>query len=175
MISWCAVLLPYFVQFYVLFVLIGDLNEELDDIVSENLFEDFTGNTTAFAVLFIYMWKDLALLYSSVWFYINWLGRREGGILGNLADAAENVVGATKELYERTDTLAVQRAKDKESTAKKQSKLAIKFLVFKVWIALVVLLYFGLTIYALLIIPAEGILYSVSSHGSFAEIVVVWY
>ena len=55
----------------------------------------------AFSVLFLYMWKDLAAFYSSVWFYISWLQHREGGILTNIVDAAKDATsyssGATED------------------------------------------------------------------------------
>merc|ERR550539_2070933 len=42
---WCSVLLPYFVQFYVMGVLLGDLNDTLSDLESTDLFDNFAANT----------------------------------------------------------------------------------------------------------------------------------
>lgn len=62
---WCAVLLPYAIQFFVL----GALGKEIPQLWEEfdvPILQDLWWNTTAFSVLFVYMFKDLVSFYSSV-------------------------------------------------------------------------------------------------------------
>eukprot|EP01083_Nonionella_stella_P008480 24482_1 len=156
---WICVLMPYFVQWFVLIALLNELGDKWDEL-QQNEPGDFWWNTIAFAVLFLYMWKDLAQFYFSVWYYIAWLQSKRGGILSNLKDAAVAVKDVTVEsTKERKGTFAEvkkeEKAKELKEEAVEETKTAIQFIEFKLWLISVVFLYIGLTCYSLLSIPFE--------------------
>ena len=94
------------------------IDTQLEDIAETTLGDSFLTNTTAFSVLFIYMWKDLSSLYSSTWFYINFQSKKQGGILNHFKDAAENVASVTKHIVQGSDATAIQEAKRRTTDAK---------------------------------------------------------
>eukprot|EP01084_Bolivina_argentea_P245009 410325_1 len=149
--------MPYGVQWFVLFNLLSESIEmwKMNRLFSEEVLmysydaqNDVLFNIVAFATLFLYMWKDLAIFYSSVWRYISYLQRKRGGIFSNLRDAA---VAATEVAVEKAK--GGIRSKDMTKNAAEGTKTAMQFTEFKLWLINVVLLYVGLTCYSLISIP----------------------
>ena len=120
---WFAVLVPYMVQWFVLFILLRELKEKWDVVWDVDTDSDFWYNTAAFSVLFLYVWKDLASFYFSLWRYVSWVQSKQGGILQNLKTAA-------------TETAHIVSADDAVGTAndaKNALKTTVKFVEFKIW------------------------------------------
>ena len=84
--------------------------------------KDFWYNTVAFSILFLYMWKDLASFYYSVWKYVVYLQKRKGGIVDNLKQAAVDVV------HTKDDTIDASEA---AAEAKEELGVAVKFIEFR--------------------------------------------
>ena len=151
---WISVLMPYMVQWFVLAILLTELADKWEDVQQVDSSIDFWYNTVAFTVLFLYMWKDVAAFYFSVWRYIEWLQKRKGGIMKNLKEAvvdatevAKAVVAAGNDETEDTQLVAEDVADE--------MKVAFQFIEFRIWLLSVVFLYLGLTLYSLLSIPLE--------------------
>ena len=168
MCLWMTVLLPYTIQWFVLCVLVEDLVSTWDQLRERNVEDDFYYNTCAFAILFLYMWKDLASFYFSVYRYITYLQKRKGGITKNLtkavAAAGDMVVAAADNITEDTPNDKIHRvhvpeeSKDVSEAAKVVAEdvgTVVKFIEFRLGLLSVVFLYLGLTCYSLLNIPLQ--------------------
>jgi len=153
---WCSVLIPYIIQFYVLINLIGDIQDSYTDLADISLAESFFMNTCAFSVLFVYLWKDLALLYYSVWFYINWFEQKElqgEKAFDGVMRTGRDLLSAAADSFHAQDSSMKKEHQRKVSDAKMELQPAVEFLVFKVWLLAVFVLYVGITVYALITIP----------------------
>mmetsp|Transcript_22511 Transcript_22511/g.36012 ORF Transcript_22511/g.36012 Transcript_22511/m.36012 type:complete len:433 (+) Transcript_22511:28-1326(+) len=150
---WLSVLIPYGIQWYVLCTLLGELADNWEEFSTLNN-NDPWFNTTAFSVLFLYMWKDLASFYYSVWYYIKYLQEKSGGITKNLTHAASAGAEITKQAT-KTHVADVSHVSVAEvaTEAVEEVKTAIKFIEFRLWLISVIVLYVGLTCYSLLSIP----------------------
>ena len=102
--------------------------------------------------------KDtLNLLTFQVWYYITWQQKRQGGlftVLTRLGAATVEAAAAAKDLALTADnSAAVRDAKKRNLEARHEAESNATFLLFKIWLSLVMFLYFGMAVYSLISIP----------------------
>jgi len=152
---WLAVLMPYIIQWFVTAVLMQELVVRWDELQEQSPQGDFWYNTVAFAILFLYMWKDLASFYYSVWRYIQYLQKQKGGF----TDQLKHAVAASAEVAVNTTKNAVGSGADADEHATEEAKetvgTAVKFIEFRLWLLSVIFLYLSLTAYSLISIPLQ--------------------